>query len=100
MIRLILFLFVSIFLSYILYRLYNTQNVKDKFIKRVYNDRYHILLVLIVCIIAFSFNKHKNKYKYIPFFITIFIIIELLHTLTWDDHGNFIGFPADPVLIH
>ena len=85
----ILFLFVSVFLSYVFYNLYNVKNVKDKFIKRVYSDRYHMLLVLMVGMISFGINY--NKYKYIPLFIILFIIIELVHVILWDDQGQVIG---------
>ena len=53
-------LFVVIFLSFILYKLYNTKDAENKIIKRIYSDRYHIFAVFVIGVIAFIINKNKN----------------------------------------
>ena len=87
-------LFVVVFLSYISYRLYNMKDAESKIMKRIYSDRYHILIVFVVGIIGFIANKNKNKYKYIPLIILAFIILETIHVLTWNDQGKFISSDA------
>lgn len=87
-------LFVVIFLSFILYKLYNTKDAENKIIKRIYSDRYHIFAVFVIGVIAFIMNKNKNKYKHIPLFILAFIILETFHVLTWNEHGKFISGDA------
>jgi hypothetical protein len=88
-------LFVIIFLSFILYKLYNTKDAENKIINRIYSDRYHIFAVFVICVIGFTMNKNKNKYKYVPFFILTFIILETVHVLTWDDQGKFFSSKAN-----
>ena len=90
-------LFVVIFLSFILYKLYNTKDVKRKIMKRIYSDRYHIFAVFVIGIIAFIMNKNKNKYKYIPLIILAFIILTTIHILTWNDQGKL--YSSDASLI-
>ena len=91
-------LFVIIFLSFILYKLYNTKDAENKIIKRIYSDRYHIFAVFVIGVIGLSMNKNKNIYKYVPLFILIFIMIETVHVLIWDDQGKF--FSGDASLIN
>ena len=91
-------LFVVIFLSFILYKLYNTKDAENKIIKRIYSDRYHIFAVFVIGVIGLSINKNKNKYKYVPLFILTFIMIETVHVLIWDDQGKF--FSGDASLIN